>query len=188
MFFDMKKLKITPEEIEIIKKAQAGDKLAFNKLFYKYKSFVDNILYGYIKDKDEAKDITNIVFLKVFDKLSTFTNYSSFGGWLRTIANRTAIDYLRKTALKKLTFESEDKKLQLTESLSSNETDLINRMTCEQIIRSIGQLPEKNRKINELYYVNNMTIVQISEALQIPTGTIKSVLSRTRNKIKQHFK
>lgn len=184
----MKNPKITPEEIEVIKKAQAGDMLAFNKLFYKYKGFVDNVLYNYIKDIDEAKDITNIVFLKVYNKLSMFTSYSSFGGWLRTIAKRTAIDYLRNTALKKLTFESEDQKLQESESLSSNETDLINQMTCEQIIHSIGKLPEKNRKINELYYINNMTIVQISEALQIPTGTIKSVLSRTRNKLKQHFK
>ena len=183
----MKTPKITQEEIGIIKKAQAGDELAFNKLFYRYKGFVDNILYGYIKDMDEAKDITNIVFLKVHKKLSTFTDYSSFGGWLRIITTRTAIDYLRKTALKKLTFESEDEKFQLKDSLSLGESDLINQMTCEQIIHSLAKLPERNRKINELYYCENMTIVQISEALRIPTGTIKSVLARTRKKLQTVF-
>ena len=92
----MKNPKITQEEIRLIKDAKAGNILAFNKLFYRYKGFVDNVLYQYIKDYDEAKDITNIVFLKVYEKLSTFVASDYFGGWLRIIANRTAIDYLRK--------------------------------------------------------------------------------------------
>ena len=66
--FDMaKNPKITEEEIALIKSAKAGDESAFNTLFYKYKSFVDNVLFQYIKDMDEAKDLTNIVFLKVYD-------------------------------------------------------------------------------------------------------------------------
>ena len=91
----MKNPRITPEEVEIIKSAQAGNISAFNKLFHRYKGFVDTILYYYLKDMDEAKDITNIVFLKVYEKLSQFTDYDSFGGWLRILTNRTAIDYLR---------------------------------------------------------------------------------------------
>ena len=88
--------RITQSEIETIKEAQKGNELAFNKLFNRYKEFVDNVLFHYVNDMDEAKDLTNVVFLKVHQKLSTFTDYSSFGGWLRIIANRTAIDYLRK--------------------------------------------------------------------------------------------
>lgn len=75
----MKNPRITQEEIGIIKKAQAGDKSAFSALYYRYKPFVENVLYQYIKDMDEAKEIANIVFLKVHDKLSTFTAYDSFG-------------------------------------------------------------------------------------------------------------
>ena len=88
--------RITASEIQLINQAQKGNMLAFNKLFARYKEFVDNILFAYVKDMDEAKDLTNVVFLKVHQKLSTFTDYSSFGGWLRIIANHTAIDYLRK--------------------------------------------------------------------------------------------
>ena len=107
----MKNPRITSTEIEIIKKAQAGDELAFNALFNKYKGFVENILFQYIKDMDEAKDIANIVFLKVYNKLSTFTDYSSFGGWLRIITNRTAIDYLREMENKRIVLGSEDERL-----------------------------------------------------------------------------
>ena len=70
--------RITQSEIETIKEAQKGNELAFNKLFNRYKEFVDNILFYYVNDMDEAKDLTNVVFLKVHQKLSTFTDYSSF--------------------------------------------------------------------------------------------------------------
>ena len=97
--------KITPEEIALIKSAQAGNMQAFNKLFYKYQGFTTNLLYKYIKDFDEAKDVNNIVWLKVYNKLSKFVDYSSFGGWLRILTNRTAIDYLRE--LKNLNYAPE---------------------------------------------------------------------------------
>ena len=75
----MKTPRITPEEIGIIKRAQAGDESAFSQIFQKYRPFVSKILFSYIKDPDEADDITNVVFLKVYKKLSTFTEYESFG-------------------------------------------------------------------------------------------------------------
>ena len=184
----MEHLRITQSEIETIKSAQQGNVLAFNKLFSRYKEFVDNILFSYVNDIDEAKDLTNVVFLKVHQKLSTFTDYSSFGGWLRIITNRTAIDYLRSRALHKLTLEDQDSHLNIHEESGNNENDLINHMTYEKIMSEIKKLPEQKRKINELFYVNNLTVVQISEILHVPVGTVKSVLFRTRNKLKQQFK
>ena len=93
--------RITPEEVGLIKRAQAGDEPAFNALYDKYKGFVNSLLLRYIKDKDEAQDVSNIVFLKVHKKLSLFTDYDSFGGWLRILTNRTAIDYLRSMETKR---------------------------------------------------------------------------------------
>jgi RNA polymerase sigma-70 factor (ECF subfamily) len=180
--------KITKEEIALIKSAKAGDESAFNTLFYKYKSFVDNILFQYIKDMDEAKDLTNIVFLKVYDKLSTFTEYDSFGGWLRIIANRTAIDYLRKMENRKVALGQADESLPAADTTASAEEEIINRMTYESLLTEFDKLPETNRKVLRLFYANNMTVEQISDALRMPTGTIKSTLSRTRKRIQKHLK
>ena len=180
--------RITSEEVGIIKKAQAGDASAFNTLFYKYKSFVDNILFQYIKDMDEAKDLTNIVFLKVYDKLSTFTEYDSFGGWLRIIANRTAIDYLRRMENRKVALGRSDGKIPSDDTNASAEEEIINRMTYESLLTEFDKLSETNRKVLRLFYEDNMTVEQISEALNIPTGTIKSTLSRTRKRIQKHLK
>lgn len=180
--------RITKEEIEVIKAAQAGSIPAFNHLFNRYKGFVDNILFHYIKDMDEAKDITNIVFLKVYDKLSTFTAYDSFGGWLRIIANRTAVDYLRKVKHDPIASDTIDVRLTSLESISSNETDLVNQMTYEQVLKEFENLSEQARRSCELFYIENMTSEQISKALKIPIGTVKSHLSRTRRKLKNKFK
>ena len=159
--------KITEEEIAIIKKAQEGDTLSFNKLFKKYKYFVESVLNSYLNDMDEAKDIANIVFLKVYNKLATFTEYESFGGWLRIIANRTAIDYLRERKNKEIYVDDESVLLPLSKATKHTKYEVADHMTYEQIV-----------------YINNLTTEQISEKLRIPEGTIKSHLSRARSKLK----
>lgn len=184
----MKSPRITPEEVGIIKRAQAGDESAFSVLFHRYKGFVDNLLFRYIKDMDEAKDVTNIVFLKVHDKLSMFTAYESFGGWLRILTNRTAIDYLREMKNKSAVLGDSDDRLSSDETSSSAEDDLVNRMTYKQILALFEKFPETICKVLKLFYVNNMTVEQISKKLNVPTGTIKSMLSRTRRKIKKLLK
>lgn len=180
----MKNPRITPEEIGIIKKAQAGDKSAFSALYYKYKPFVENVLYQYIKDMDEARDMANFVFTKVHEKLSMFTAYDSFGGWLRIITSRIAIDYLRTRHGQTQAIEEERLS---SDMLGSTEDDLVNHLTQKQILAEFEKLPETTRKVFMLFYEDNMTVEEISEALKIPKGTIKSTLSRTRRKIKKRL-
>ena len=182
----MKKVDITPEEISLIKEAQAGSKLAFSRLFKRYKPFVDQLLYTYIKDKDEARDITNIVFLKVHEKLSSFTNYQSFGGWLRVLAKNVAIDYLR--TVKDLSPLQETLSYALDEGTLSMETSYINKMTYNTLVQMINKLSPPYRDSCYLFYVENLTIEQIATALNIPIGTIKSNLSRGRKILQRKLK
>ena len=179
--------RITASEIQLIKQAQKGNMLAFNKLFARYKEFVDNILFAYVKDMDEAKDLTNVVFLKVHQKLSTFTDYSSFGGWLRIIANHTAIDYLRKMKEKSVELGEDAGRLPAELTNFSEEEDLINLLEYESVLKEFKKLPEKTQKIFNLFYVEDLTVDEISKVLKTPTGTIKATLSRTRRKIKNNL-
>ena len=180
--------KITEEEIILIKRAQSGDTAAFNRIFHKYKTFVDNILYGYIGDWDEARDMTNFVFTKVYEKLSKFTTYDSFGGWLRILTNRVAVDYLRRTKNKKYTLGDESERLSQDSSSEQSENDLVNRLTMQEIFKILDTFPEKVKKVFELFYIDNMTVEMISKALNMPTGTIKSHLSRTRERLQTKLK
>lgn len=183
----MKNPRITQEEIGLIKRAQAGDESAFSALFHKYKKFVDNILYQHLRDMEEAKDITNVVFLKVHDKLSTFKAYDSFGGWLRIIANRTAIDYLRQTKNKSNPLGDSDDRLSSDEASGSLEDEIVNRLLYEHLLAEFNKFPETTRKICKLFYADNMKVKQVAKALNVPIGTVKSTLSRTRRKIKKHL-
>mgnify|MGYP002767205629 FL=1 len=180
--------RITQSEIETIKEAQKGNELAFNKLFNRYKEFVDNVLFHYVNDMDEAKDLTNVVFLKVYQKLSTFTDYSSFGGWLRIIANRTAIDYLRKIKEKSMELGEDIGRLPVELTSPSEEEDLVNLLEHEFLLKEFEKLPKKTQKIFNLFYVEDLSVDEISKVLKTPTGTIKAALSRTRRKIKNNLK
>lgn len=179
--------RITASEIQLIKQAQKGNVLAFNKLFARYKEFVDNVLFAYVKDMDEAKDLTNVVFIKVHQKLSTFTDYSSFGGWLRIIANHTAIDYLRKMKEKSVELGEDTGRLPVELTNFSEEEDLVNLLEYESVLKEFKKFPEKTQKIFNLFYVEDLTVDEISKVLKTPTGTIKAALSRTRRKIKNNL-
>lgn len=183
----MKNPTITPEEVGIIKRAQAGDESAFNLLFKRYKGFVENVLFHYLNDMDEAKDVANIVFLKVYDKLSKFTAYDSFGGWLRIITNNTAIDYLRAMQHSYNTLGNSDDRLS-SDTASSTGDEIVNHLTYKQILKLFDELPEHKREICYMFYYDGMRVEDISTALNVPTGTIKSILSRTRRKIKNQLK
>lgn len=177
--------RITEEEIALIKSAQAGNTLAFNKLYYKYSGFTTNLLYHFLKDYDEARDINNLVWDKVYRKLSKFTDYSSFGGWLRILTNRTAIDYLRK--LKPSIYIPDDLSCNQDQNMTSEEsqTDLT---SYNQVLEVIRQFPEDIRRIFKLHYIEHLSVSEISEVTKIPTGTIKSHLSRKRKLIKKLLK
>lgn len=178
--------RITSEEIETIKDAKAGSMKAFNRIFYKYKSFVENLLFSYLKDMDEAKDLTNIVFLKVYDKLSQFTAYDSFGGWLRILTKNTAIDYLRTVNNHtNVSVDDQDKKLQLPDEDGDSEISISNKMTYDYLISMIDTLPPSYRESCRLFYVENMTVAQIAEVLNIPPGTVKSNLFRMRKQFQK---
>ena len=180
--------KITEEEIALIKSAQAGNISAYNKLYHKYEGFTTNLLYRYLKDYDEARDINNLVWLKVYNKLSKFTDYSSFGGWLRILTNRTAIDYLRELKPQKCVPQDlETPGAPRVQEVDYGESN-VDQITYNQVLEMLKQFPEDVRRIFELHYVDHLTVSEISEALGIPEGTIKSHLSRKRKIIKKMLK
>ena len=178
--------KITSAEIKTIKEAQAGSMKAFNRIFYRYKPFVEQVLYQYLSDMDEARDLTNDVFLKVYDKLSLFTRYDSFGGWLRILAKNTAIDYLRTTPkTASVSADDEKNKLQLKDIGGDDEVSVTNKMTYDYLVSLFDTLPPSYRDSCKLFYVDNLTVAQIAKILKIPVNTVKSNLFRMRKIIKK---
>lgn len=175
--------KITEQEIAIIKRAKAGDESAFTWLFNKYKPFVEGLLNSYFNDMDEARDFTNEVFLKVYQKLSKFTQYSSFGGWLRILTKNMAVDYLRQKD-DVISLDDDLSGIELSKEEDRGEDGVVDKMTYDNIINQIEQLAPPYRDVGLLFYKDNWTIKQISRSTHIPGNTIKSYLFRMRKKFK----
>lgn len=179
--------KITPEEIGIIKRAQAGDMSAFNQIFYMYKGFVEGLLHVYIGDWDEAKDLANIVFLKVHDKISKFVNYNTFGGWLRILTKNIAIDYLRTVKSNYVSVDDTEKKVQLRSSNVDSEVNNVDKLVYQDILDLVEEYPPLYRKVFKMFYVDDISVDEISETQNIPSGTIKSILFRMRKQLRKQL-
>lgn len=177
---------ITQEEIVLIKRAQAGDERAFNKIFLAYKPFVENLLNSYLNDMDEARDLTNEVFLKVYLKLSKFTRYSSFGGWLRILTKNTAIDFLRTKAIT-MSIDDSESGIELQDEYSKDEDAVIDDITYRDLISKISTLSPPYRDVCLRFYQDNWTISQISSVMNIPKNTVKSYLHRMRKKFNKKY-
>lgn len=182
----MKTPKITPEEIGIVKRAQAGNESAYNVLYKRYSPFVRKLIYRYVKDMDESSYLCNEVFLKVHEKLSMFKAYDSFGGWLRIMAKNAAIDYLRHIGNKSITVDPTDARIS-SATTDLTEDDVVNQISYKQLLEVLDKLPKTPRKVFKLFYEENLSVSEISNVLSIPTGTIKSILSRTRKRIKKQL-
>lgn len=155
-----------------------------DKIFREYNDFVVGVINSYIHDEDEARDLANVVFLKIYQNLSRFDS-TNLGGWIRTIAVHVAIDYLRRKPKNQLlTPETNNEGLSLDAFGDGTEDDLVNHLTYLQVVDSFKKLPSKKRKILELFYVQNMTAEDISKLLNMPKGTVKATLSRTRKELK----
>lgn len=179
----MKYPKLTKTEIEVIKQAKEGDEQAFNSIFHKYKQFVDDLLFTYIKDRDEACDLTNIVFVKVHEKLKLFTEYNTFIGWLKILSKNVAIDYLRLHKKK----DSVEKDFDITQNYESVTCDPINHMLVNEILKYIKlNFPPGHDKVFELV-LEGTPYPQIAKQLKIPVNTIKSIMHRLRPKLKKTF-
>lgn len=179
---------LSKKEIETIKQAQNGSIKAFNTLFYKYKDYIEKILVIYLQDDDEAHDLTNVVFVKVYNNLDKFRQYNNFKGWLTTLTKRTAIDYIRSVNKKMVSIDDTETNIQLT----NDELDEISNHDMYDIYNNaldiIDELPELYSKVCKMFYVYNLTITQIHNKTGVPIGTIKSCLHRSRNTIKNKLK
>ena len=177
-------MKSSENEIKLIKQAQAGSERAFNQLFYRYQTFVDKQLIHYIKDEDEAKDLTNIVFIKVKNNLSKFTDYNTFGGWLRIIARNTAIDYLRIRSNKNKFKPKTDDFTKNVEISSSD--DVISSLEIKDIEK---YLLKKSKKQYEVFHciASGLTPLETAKALNMNHNNVKSIISRLRPKLIKIF-
>ena len=166
--------------INLVKKATKGDEKAFLKLFQIYEQDIYRTAFIYLKNESDALDVVQETAYRSFKYIKNLKEPKYFKTWLLKIAINCAYDLLRKrkNAIKI--------KTEVVEFFSeaANE-DVILTLTVRDLIE---QLNEEEKSVIILRFYQDLTIKEISETLDIPLGTAKSVLYRALNKLRKDMK
>ena len=157
-------------------KANPYAQKALIKLFL---GFVKSISLRYVTNREESEEILNDVFLKVFNNLHKYDPTQPFKAWLRTIVVHTAIDYYRKNQKYQLQIDIDE-----IDAVDFN-PDIISKISSEEIMTMIQQLPPAYRMVFTLYVVEGYNHREIADLLNIKEGTSKSNLQDARKKLQK---
>jgi RNA polymerase sigma-70 factor, ECF subfamily len=178
------------KEIELVKRAQQGDRDAFRQLVETYQRKVYGICIGMLKDPDDSMDVSQEVFIKVYRYLEKFNFESSFYTWLYRITVNKCIDFIRKQKRKR-EVDYDDGILRgddvegddsiLPSRLGINPDKVYGRKELRgKMLEALETLSEKHRTILILREVEGLAYDEIAEVLQISKGTVMSRLYHAR--------
>ena len=168
---------------DLINGCVRGKRKSQEELFKRYYSKMMIVSMRYTKNADEAADILQDGFLKVFAKLEAYNYEGSFEGWIRRIIANTAIDQLRKRKNDFILLQ-EDQSLEdfaelIEEDLEEEEVEF----KPDQVLAALHELSPAYRTIFNLYVFENLTHKEIADKLDISVGTSKSNLAKAKRNL-----
>ena len=176
-------------DTELIRRTLAGDETAFTILVKKYRKHVHTLACHKIGDFHIAEDITQETFLQVHRDLATLKKPDRFPGWLYVVTTHRCIAWLRKNRLHVRVAEDINIAMKGEEAYSRYVADEQAKTATEaqqKVVKQLlAKLQESERTVMTLYYFGEMTCEEISKFLGVSANTIKSRLSRARQRLKK---
>lgn len=178
-------------DIELIATAISGREDGFEELVRRYQRQITSYVYRMLSDYDASLDVTQEVFIKVYNSLNKYSSDYKFSTWLYRIAHNAAIDYMRRNSanLQSLETETEDGayQLQLESSLPTPE-QLQERNEWKSEIEAVVKcLPAVYRELILLRHAQDLSYDEIAEITELPLGTVKNRLFRAREMMREMF-
>ncbi len=177
------------EDAQLINRFLTGDENAFTTLVKKHQKSVHALAWRKVGDFHVAEELTQDIFLKVYQKLATLKNPNQFAGWLYVIADRLCIAWHRKQKPQMESLETTSEAEIDGSSYRSYENEQREDASVEYrrgfIKNLLEQLPESERTVVTLHYLGEMTCKAIGEFLGVSPNTVKSRLQRARNRLKE---
>ncbi len=172
-----------PEDQYYIDATIAGDVQAFAALVDRYKHMVYTLAMKIVKHTEEAEEISQDVFLKVFQVLNTFKGDSKFSTWLYKIAYYRSLDYIKKQK-RQLNTSSIDSEIEYHLPSIEGVLDQFEVQERKQAIkRAIDKLPEADAVVITLHYFEELSLKEIAEVMNMEANTVKVRLFRSRKRL-----
>jgi RNA polymerase sigma-70 factor (ECF subfamily) len=181
------------EDTEILRRCLAGDERAYRELVERYQRQVYSLALRMVRQAEDAEDLTQETFVRMFRALDRYDPSRPFGAWLFTIASRLCIDHLRRRRVRPISMfqrepgseeerviEAVDPGLRPEEWTSHEEEE----RNARQLIDS---LPPHYRIVVVLRHQHDLSYEQIAETLHLPLGTVKARIHRARALLKRHL-
>ncbi|MCX7614155.1 MAG: sigma-70 family RNA polymerase sigma factor [Clostridiales bacterium] len=177
------------EESTLIQQIKNGDEHAFEQIVTLYEKKIYNMAYRTCQNGQDAMDITQEVFLRVFRSIKSFKEESSFSTWIYRIATNMCIDFARRSAKNNtisLTVYDEDGNMtdmEIADETYSPEAYFEKEELRREIEKGLMALSPEHRHIIILRDMNGFSYLEIAEILKLEEGTVKSRLARARAKL-----
>lgn len=182
------------KERDLIRKAKRGDMHAFEELILKHEKIVYNLALRMMNHSEDAKDISQEVFLKAYRSLCNFDERSAFSTWLYRITHNTCIDEMRKRKGKQnysleeeLENEAGSMQRQIADEGDTPEESLLREEQKSEILQALDNLSAEHKAAIVLRDVKGLSYEEIAEILEVSLGTVKSRISRGRNQLKNEI-
>ncbi|MDQ3324072.1 MAG: sigma-70 family RNA polymerase sigma factor [Acidobacteriota bacterium] len=176
---------------ELIEKAIGGREDGFEELVRRYQRPITAYVYRMLNNYDASLDVTQEVFIKVYNSLNRYSSDYKFSTWLYRIAHNAAIDYMRKNSVSQQSIEAENAdgsyQLQIESPNPSPEQERERSEWRREIESVVKCLPTVYRELILLRHAQDLSYDEIAEITNLPLGTVKNRLFRAREMMREIF-
>lgn len=170
----------------IIIRARRGEESAFAELLRRYRASVFNLCLRMLKNRDDAEDVAQDVFIKVFAMLDRYDERYAFRSWIFKIAANQSIDFIRKNRIKLLSLDEpvhyggEEIERQFPDERPTPSDDLEQKQLGKLLREITDELPPHYRSMIVLRHQEQMSYEEIASIMDLPLGTVKARIHRAR--------
>jgi RNA polymerase sigma-70 factor (ECF subfamily) len=181
----------SPDVIEsLIKRCLTGDQLAWEQIIRQYWRKVFNVAYKFVGKHDEAEDLTQDIFLKIFKSLDTFDRRANFQTWLVSISRNLCIDHYRSVRKERETIDRDVDAGALSPTAAEpGPVALLEQRDRVVLLRqALSALPDTLRTAVLMRDIQEMSYQEIADRLRLPEGTVKSRINRGRTELARQIR
>jgi RNA polymerase sigma-70 factor (ECF subfamily) len=171
----------------LLGKAKDGDRDAFKTIVRLYQQKVFLLAYSFLRNREDALDIVQETFMKLYQKFDTFDREGNFQAWLLQMAKNLAIDYYRKHYSRRRELEVEKSVDELDPAAQAGSSDGSTSDLRQAFSRCLQKLGERQRSIFVMKHYNGLQYKEIAEVLHISTGTVKSLHFKAVQNMKKYL-